>query len=122
MRHYEVAFIIHPEVEEDGVTALVDKVQGWITSSGGAVEKVDRLGKKRMAYEIHKQRDGHYVLINTTLNTGGPAEVERNLRLNEQVLRFMVIRVDETPAAAPPAPPAEAAAPADSTAPAEAAA
>lgn len=103
MRPYEVAFIAHPEVDEDGVIALSDKVQGWITAAGGTVEKVERLGKKRLAYEIRKLRDGHYVIINAQLNSGGPAEVERNLRLNEQVLRFMISRIDENAPVAPAA-------------------
>lgn len=109
MRPYEVAFIAHPEVDEDGVIALADKVQSWITASGGTVDKVERLGKKRLAYEIRKQRDGHYVIVNAQLNAGGPAEVERNLRLNEQVLRFMISRIDETAPAAPAAEATEAA-------------
>lgn len=107
MRHYEVAFIVHPEVDEDGVSALAEKVQGLITASGGSVEKIERLGKKRMAYLIRKQRDGHYVLIYATMNAGGPLELERNLRLTEQVLRFMVTRLDESPAPAETAAPAE---------------
>ncbi len=117
MRQYEVAFIVHPEVEEDGVTALIEKVQGWITTPGGAVDKVDRLGKKRLAYEIRKQRDGNYVLIYAKMNAGGPIEVERNLRLTEQVLRFMVTRMDDDSAAAlsPAAAPAESAAPIEPT-------
>jgi len=95
MRPYEVAFIAHPEVDEDGLIALADKVQSWITAAGGSIDKVERLGKKRLAYEIRKQRDGHYVIINAQLNSGGPIEVERNLRLNEQVLRFMISRIEE---------------------------
>lgn len=109
MRQYEVAFIIHPEVDEDGVAGLIEKVQGWIKASGGTVERLDRLGKKRLAYEIRKQRDGHYVLIYATMSAGGPNEVERNLRLTEQVLRFMLTRVDDSAAAAP----ADAVAPAE---------
>lgn len=115
MRPYEVAFIAHPEVDEDGVIALADKVQGWITAAGGTVDKVERLGRKRLAYEIRKQRDGHYVLINAQLNAGGPAEVERNLRLTEPVMRFMITRLDDaepvTAAPADGAPPPAAAAP-----------
>jgi len=60
MRQYEVAFIVHPEVDEDGVSALTEKVQGWITASGGTVEKVERLGKKRLGLEelAHEERWG----------------------------------------------------------------
>jgi len=106
MRHYEVAYIVHPEVDEDGVLALIEKVKGWIASSGGAVEKIERWGKKHLAYEIRKQRDGHYVLIYATMNAGGPLDLERNLRLTEQILRFMVTRLDEAPAPTAPAEPA----------------
>jgi small subunit ribosomal protein S6 len=98
MRNYEVAFIVHPEVDEHGVSELTDKVQGWITSGGGSVEKVDRWGKKRFAYIIRKQREGHYVLIEAKMGATTPIEVERNLRLTEQVLRFMILKAD------PPAP------------------
>jgi small subunit ribosomal protein S6 len=121
MRQYEVAFIVHPEVDEDGVSALTEKVQGWITASGGTVEKVERLGRKRLAYLIRKQRDGHYVLIYAKMNAGGPLELERNLRLTEQMLRFMVIRVEDSHLPAP-ASPAETAEPAASAAPTEPAA
>lgn len=107
MRPYEVAFIAHPEVDEDGLIALSEKVQGWITATGGSVEKVERLGKKRLAYEIRKQRDGHYVLINTKMNASGPIEVERNLRLTEQVLRFMITRIENEVVPVPVAPAAE---------------
>lgn len=100
MRNYEVAFIVHPEVDENGVSELTDKVQGWITSGGGSVEKVDRWGKKRFAYIIRKQREGHYVLIQAKMAASTPLEVERNLRLTEQVLRFMIIKA-EAPAPAP---------------------
>lgn len=109
MRLYEVAFIVHPEVDEDGVTALTEKVQGWIASAGGTVDKTERLGKKRLAYEIRKQNDGSYVLIQASMNASAPIIVERNLRLNEQILRFMITRIDE---AAPVATPASASAPA----------
>ena len=108
MRQYEVVYIVHPEADEDGVTAITEKVKGWILAAGGDIEKIDRWGKKRLAYEIRKQRDGHYILIYAKMNAGGPAEVERNLRLTEQVLRFMITRVDAgaapLPAAAAPEP------------------
>ena len=108
MRLYEVAFIAHPEMDEEGVNALTEKVQGWITSAGGVVDKTESLGKKKLAYEIRKQREGYYVLLQTKMNAAAPIEVERNLRLTEQVMRFMIMRLDESqPAPAPePAQPA----------------
>lgn len=109
MRNYEVAFIVHPEMDDDGVTALTEKVKGWITSGGGAVEKTELQGRKRLAYEIRKQREGTYVLLQARMGASTPIEVERNLRLTEQILRFMIIRADEVPA--PASAPAEPAAP-----------
>ena len=111
MRLYEVAFIAHPEMDEEGVKALTEKVRGWITSAGGAVDKTESLGKKKLAYEIRKQREGYYIHLQTKMNAGAPIEVERNLRLTEQVMRFMIMRLDEgLPVPAQPAAPAEAAA------------
>jgi small subunit ribosomal protein S6 len=113
MRQYEVAFIVHPEVDENGVTELTQKAQGWITAAGGTIDKVERLGKKRLAYVIRKQREGHYVLLQAQMAAAAPIEVERNLRLTEQVMRFMITKVDPT---APVEPAAETAA-AETTAP-----
>jgi small subunit ribosomal protein S6 len=101
MRNYEVAFIIHPEVDDEGVNALTEKVKGWIASGGGSVDKTELQGRKRLAYEIRKQREGTYVLIQAWMGASTPIEVERNLRLTEQILRFMIIRADEAPALAP---------------------
>ena len=103
MRNYEVAFVIHPEVDDEGLNALTEKVQSWITSGGGSVEKVERLGRKKLAYEIRKQREGHYVLVYAKMSAAAPLEVERNLRLTEQILRFMIMRLDGEPAPAPAA-------------------
>lgn len=108
MRQYEVALIVHPEVDESGVTALSEKVQGWITSGGGTIEKVDSLGKRKLAYEIRKQREGHYLLMLTKMNASLPPELDRNLRLTEQIMRFMIVRNEGGAAsAAAPAPPSE---------------
>jgi small subunit ribosomal protein S6 len=101
MPQYEIAFIVHPEVDENGVTELTEKVQGWVTAGGGTIEKVERQGKKRMAYAIRKQREGHYVLLQTVMTARVPLEIERNLRLTEQVIRFMITKVDAAVVAAP---------------------
>jgi small subunit ribosomal protein S6 len=95
MRDYEVAFIAHPEMDETSFAALVEKVQGWISAAGGQIVNMDIWGRRRMAYPIRKQREGQYVFIQTKLAPGATAEIERNLRLTEQVMRFMVIRTDE---------------------------
>jgi len=105
MPQYEIAFIVHPEVDENGVAELTEKAQGWVTAGGGTVEKVERQGKKRLAYAIRKQREGHYVLLQAAMNANLPLEIERNLRLTEQVIRFMITKVDPAALAAPAAAP-----------------
>lgn len=102
MPQYEIAFIVHPEVDENGVAELAEKVQGWVAAGGGTVEKAERQGKKRLAYPIRKQREGHYVLLLTAMNAKGPLEIERNLRLTEQVMRFMITKVEPVEIAAAP--------------------
>ena len=111
MPQYEIAFIVHPEVDENGLAELAEKVQGWVTAGGGTVEKVERQGKKRLAYPIRKQREGHYVLLQTAMKPSGPLEIERNLRLTEQVMRFMITKVEVMVATAPVAATAETALP-----------
>jgi small subunit ribosomal protein S6 len=90
MRNYEVVFIVHPDLDEAALTALVEKVKGWITDSGGSVEKADVWGKRRMAYRIRKQRDGQYVYMVVSFAPTFNAELERNLRFSEPVMRFLV--------------------------------
>ena len=90
MRNYEVVLIVHPELDENALTGVVDRVKGWVTESGGSVEKVDMWGKRHMAYSIRKQRDGQYVLVHTQMPPSFSAELERNLRLFEPVMRFMI--------------------------------
>jgi small subunit ribosomal protein S6 len=92
MRNYEVMFIAHPDLDEASLTALVDKAKGWVTTSGGQVDQVDLWGRRRLAYPINKQNEGQYILMQTQLSPAGTHEVERNLRLTEQVMRFQIIR------------------------------
>lgn len=94
MRNYEVVVIAQPDLDEAALTGLVDKVKGWITDAGGSVEKVDQWGKRRMAYSIRKQREGQYVLVFAQMQPAFTAELERNLRLVESVLRFMISAVE----------------------------
>ncbi len=95
MRNYEVAYIADPDLDEATLTALEEKVQGWITAEGGTVTKVDRWGRRKLAYPLRKRTDGHYVFIFATLPPLSSASVERNLRLSEQVLRFLITVQDE---------------------------
>ena len=91
MRNYEVVLIAHPDLDETAMTGLVERVQSWITASGGSVDKVDRWGKRRMAYSIRKQREGQYVYIEAQFEPKFTTEFERNLRFVESVMRYSVI-------------------------------
>lgn len=90
MRNYEVVVIFHPEMEDSALKEQVEKIKGWITDSGGSVTKVDFWGKRRMAYEIRKQREGHYVALRTQMDPSFGSILERNLRFTEPVMRFLI--------------------------------
>jgi len=94
VRNYELVFIVHPDLDDNAFKAIVEKVQGWITESGGSIAKVDLWGKRKMAYPIRKQREGQYVLFNTEMDPTFSATLERNLRLTEPVMRFLLTTVD----------------------------
>jgi small subunit ribosomal protein S6 len=91
MRNYEVIFIVHPDLDENALKGVIDRVQSWITDAGGSVDKVDQWGKRRMAYPIRKQREGQYVYIESQFAPTFSAELERNLRFLEPVIRFSIV-------------------------------
>ncbi len=91
MRNYEVVLVIHPDLDENAVNGVIEKVKGWITESGGAVAKVESWGKRRLAYLIRKQREGQYQLITAEFAPSFTAELERNLRFLEPVMRFLIV-------------------------------
>ena len=68
MRKYELVCIVQPELDETAFKGVVDRVTGWVTEAGGSVDKVDVWGRRRLAYQIRKQREGQYVLMNVTLD------------------------------------------------------
>lgn len=90
MRNYELAYIAHPELDESTLTNLEERVAGWIDAAGGKIINVDRWGKRRLAYDIQKQTDGYYYILDLEMPAEAGAIVERDLRLSEQILRFMI--------------------------------
>jgi len=90
MRKYELVCIVQPDLDETAFKGAVERVQGWVTESGGSVDKVDVWGRRRLAFPIHKQRDGQYVLLNITLDPKSASDLERNIRYLETVLRHML--------------------------------
>jgi small subunit ribosomal protein S6 len=104
MRNYELVLIVRPEVDEEGLAAVVETVKGVVKRGDGEVSKVDLWGLRRLAYPIQKLREGQYVLMYLDMATEGVAELERNLGLSEQVIRHLVVRLedDKVPSAKEP--------------------
>lgn len=94
MRPYEVAIIIHPDLDEAAFKAMLDRIQEWIKNGGGSVQKVDLWGKKKLAYEIRKQTEGQYVFLETEMDPTFCSELERNLGLQESVMRYMITSIE----------------------------
>ena len=93
MRNYELVCIFQPELDETAFKGAVERVQSWITEAGGSVDKTEVWGRRKLAYIIHKQTEGQYVLMNITLDPKAASEVERSIRYLETVLRHMLTAV-----------------------------
>jgi len=91
MRVYELMVIFHPDLDDEAINQALDKVKDWITKSGGKVDKVDNWGKRHMAYEIQKQNEGIYFLLDITVDTNFIAELERNLEILEPMMRHLIV-------------------------------
>ncbi len=98
MRQYELVFIVQPQVDEEGLTALIARVQQYIERDGGQVAKVEPWGLRRLAYPIQDFWEGQYVLVRFALDPLKVNALERSLRLVEGVIRHLVVAQDETPA------------------------
>jgi small subunit ribosomal protein S6 len=94
-RTYELVFIVDADVADDEVMKLSEGVQKIITGQGGSITKTEMMGKRQLAYEINHKKDGTYVLLEVEGSGAEIAEVERRMRVNDQILRYMTIRVDE---------------------------
>ena len=95
MNKYELVYIITPDVDEEGRKALNERVNDLIARNGGEVTKVEDWGKRRLAYAIDYKTEGWYVLVNFNGNSEMPKEIERNLGIIDQVIRYQIIRVLE---------------------------
>ncbi len=90
MRNYELLVVIQPDLEETALAEITTKINGWVTEAGGTVEKTDNWGKRRLAYQIQKQREGLYILFLLSMLPSTTSELERNLRFLEPVMRHML--------------------------------
>lgn len=94
MRKYEAMFILRPDLEEEKRNELIEKFKS-IIANDGEVEEFNEWGLKKLAYEINKLKEGYYVLANFKANTDLPKELERNFRISDDVIRYMVINLEE---------------------------
>jgi small subunit ribosomal protein S6 len=94
MRDYELAFIVRPNIDDNGVTAVVDKVSQLVKSANGEVASVDVWGRRNLAYPINNHREGVYVLFQAKMSPSALTELERNLKLSEEIIRYLLVKVD----------------------------
>ena len=92
MNKYELALVVSAKIEDEERAAVVEKAKGYVTRYGGNVTEVDEWGKKRLAYEIQKMREGFYYFIQFEADATCPAEVERHVRIMDNVLRYLVVK------------------------------
>ncbi|MDQ2796424.1 MAG: 30S ribosomal protein S6 [Actinomycetota bacterium] len=95
MRHYEVMVILDPTLEERTIAPSLDAFLSVVKKDGGTVDKVDVWGRRRMSYEINKHAEGIYAIVDLQANPAAVQELDRQLNLNESVLRTKVLRPDE---------------------------
>ena len=94
MNEYELMYIVHPEADKDAVTVVGEQVASWISGQGGEISKTNVWGRRKLTFAINKQTEGTYVVVDLKLAGDALAEVERNVKLYEQVLRYLFIRKD----------------------------
>lgn len=95
MRKYEIIFIVRPDMPEDELDKLVTQMEGVLTGAGGKLEKAEKMGRRRLAYHIGRYREGHYVLFVLEGTGDTVKEFERRLKVNDAVIKFLSVRVDE---------------------------
>jgi len=96
MRIYEELFIVKPDAPDEEVDQFVEQLRTQLTTAGATVDKVDKWGKRRLAYRVDKYREGTYVLFQFTSGPEVVKELERRLRVSDSVLKFLTVRIDET--------------------------
>jgi small subunit ribosomal protein S6 len=95
-RIYEELFIVKPDVPEEEVDQFVEQLQTQLKAAGATVDKVEKWGKRKLAYRVEKYREGAYVLLQFTAAPDTVSELERRLRVADMVLKFITVRIDET--------------------------
>ena len=92
MSKYELALVVNAKIEDEAREAVVEKAKGYVARYGGTVTEVEEWGKKRLAYEIQKMKEGFYYFIQFEADATAPAEIERHVRIMENVIRYLCVR------------------------------
>ena len=94
-RSYEIMFIVRPDIDEAEIDKIVETFSGYITSGGGSITSAEKMGRRRLAYTVRKFNDGFYILLIVEAPASLISEIERRLRVSEQVIKFITVRTDE---------------------------
>lgn len=92
MSKYELALVVNAKIEDEAREAVVEKAKNYVTRYGGTITEVEEWGKKRLAYEVQKMREGFYYFIQFEADATCPAEVERHVRIMDNVMRYLVVK------------------------------
>jgi len=94
IKHYEVLFVIRPTLTDEEIQKEIEAINGVITANGGEIAAVDKVGMRDLAYEIDKNKRGYYTITYFKAPTSAIKEIERNLRINENVIRFLTVKYE----------------------------
>lgn len=92
---YETVFIVNPDFTEDAAKGMLEKFSGIITENGGAIDKVDEWGKRKLAYLIEDFSEGYYYVVNFTASAAVPAELDRIFNITDGILRSIIVKLDK---------------------------
>lgn len=95
MRKYEIMYIIAPNLDEAATKEIIERFNGVLTNNGAEIEKVEEMGKRRLAYEINKIREGFYVKLNVNASPEAIAEFDRLIKINDNVIRLLIVKDED---------------------------
>ncbi len=95
MAKYETVFIVRPDTTDENLDQLIAQMETAVTGAGGKPEQTSKMGRRRLAYRVHRQREGFYILLSLEGSGNTVRELERRLKVNDQVIKYMTVRLDE---------------------------
>ncbi len=90
MRNYELAYIADPELDEEALQALEERVKSWVEAAQGTIVDVERWGKRKLAYPIQRRIEGYYYILKTDMPASAGREIERDLGIDQNILRYLI--------------------------------